>query len=95
MDEVLDYEYEGQIYRMLRVSDADELFSGDIICEIGHLTSFFPERLMNRDKNYSVEGVSLRSHHHDWQADTAITQIHALVGISNGQIINMMESQGV
>ena len=57
VDEVLDYEYEGQIYRMLRVSDPDNLFSGEIICEIGHLTSFFPERLMTRGKGYQVEGI--------------------------------------
>ena len=57
VDEVLDYEYEGQIYRMLRVSDENDLFSGDIICEIGHMTSFFPERLMTRGKGYQVEGI--------------------------------------
>ena len=57
VDEVHDYEYEGQIYRMLRVSDAETLFSGDIICEIGHLTSFFPEKLMTRGKGYQVEGI--------------------------------------
>ena len=27
------------------------------MCGIGHLTSFFPERLMTRDKNYQVEGL--------------------------------------
>ena len=27
------------------------------MCSIGHLTSFFPERLMTRDKNYQVEGL--------------------------------------
>ena len=57
VDEVLDYEYEGQVYRMLRVSDPEDLFSGDIICEIGHMTSFFPERLMTRGKDYQVEGI--------------------------------------
>ena len=57
VDEVLDYEYEGQIYRMLRVSDPEDIFSGDIICEIGHMTSFFPERLMTRGKGYQVEGI--------------------------------------
>lgn len=57
VDEVLDYEYEGQTYRMLRVSDPEDLFSGDIICEIGHLTSFFPEKLMNHANGYRVEGI--------------------------------------
>ena len=57
VDAVEDYEYEGNTYRMLTVSDPDDLFSGNIVCGIGHLTSFFPERLMNRDKNYRVEGM--------------------------------------
>jgi hypothetical protein len=42
---------------MLRVSDENDVFSGTIVCGIGHLTSFFPERLMNRGKNYRVEGM--------------------------------------
>ena len=57
VDAVLDYDHDGQTYWMLRVSDANELFSGDIVCGIGHLTSFFPERLMNRDNDYRVEGI--------------------------------------
>ena len=40
---------------MLSVSDPDDIFTGDIICGIGHLTSFFPEKLMN--KGYRVEGI--------------------------------------
>ena len=39
------------------VNDQNNLFSGTIMCSIGHLTSFFPERLMTRDKNYQVEGL--------------------------------------
>jgi hypothetical protein len=42
---------------MLRVSDADDLFSGVIMSGIGHLSSFFPERLMTRGKGYRVEGI--------------------------------------
>ena len=57
VDDVLDYEYEGRAYRMLRVSDAEDLFSGNIVLGIGHLTSFFPERLMTRGKDYRVEGI--------------------------------------
>ena len=51
------YEYNGLNYRTLHVSDINDLFSGDIVCGIGHLTSFFPERLMSRDKGYRVEGL--------------------------------------
>ena len=50
-------EYEGKTYRMLRVSDADDFFSGDIVCGIGHLTSFFPEKLMDNRDRISVEGL--------------------------------------
>ena len=42
---------------MLRVSDVDDYFSGDIVCGIGHLTSFFPERLMNNRDGIRVEGL--------------------------------------
>ena len=57
VDAVRYIEYEGRTYRTLTVSDPENFFSGDIVCGIGHLTSFFPERLMNRDKSYSVEGL--------------------------------------
>ena len=57
VDTVEQYEYEGQTYRMLTVSDADDLYSGRIVSGIGHLTSFFPEKLMTRGKNYRVEGI--------------------------------------
>lgn len=50
-------EYGGQTYRTLAVSDADDLFSGTIICGIGHETSFFPERLMTKGGDYRVEGI--------------------------------------
>ena len=54
---VEQYYYDGRLFRMLRVSDEEDLFSGVIVCGIGHLTSFFPERLMNRGKNFRVEGM--------------------------------------
>ena len=57
VDAVEEIEYEGRIWRMLRVSDPDDLFSGDIVCGIGHLTSFFPERLMDNGDGLRVEGL--------------------------------------
>lgn len=50
-------DYGGQTYRTLMVSDAENLFSGTIICGIGHETSFFPEQLMTKDDDYRVEGI--------------------------------------
>jgi len=57
VDAVSLYEYEGILYKMLQVSDDQDLFSGTIVCGIGHLTSFFPERLMTQGKKYRVEGI--------------------------------------
>lgn len=49
--------YNGQTYRTLTVSDPNNLFSGVIICGIGHETSFFPELLMSKGDDYRVEGM--------------------------------------
>ena len=57
VDAVEEIEYEGRTYRMLRVSDPEGLFSGNIVCGIGHLTSFFPERLMDNGDGIRVEGM--------------------------------------
>ncbi len=57
VDAVENIVYEGRTYKMLHVSDENGFFSGDIVCGIGHLTSFFPERLMSRDKSYRVNGI--------------------------------------
>ena len=57
VDAVEEIEYEGRTYRMLRVSDPEDLFSGNIVCGIGHLTSFFPERLMDKGDGVRVEGM--------------------------------------
>ena len=57
VDAVETIEYEDKTYRMLHVSDVEDLFSGDIVCGIGHLTSFFPERLMDNGDGIRVEGL--------------------------------------
>ena len=57
VDGVEQYYYDGSLFKMLRVSDDEDLFSGIIVFGIGHLTSFFPERLMTRGKGYRVEGM--------------------------------------
>lgn len=57
VDAIGDYDYEGTSYKMLQVSDENDVFSGIIVCGIGHQTSFFPEKLMNTNKNYRVEGI--------------------------------------
>ena len=57
VDDVENIEYEDQNYRVLHVSDPNDLFSGDIVCGIGHLTSFFPELLMRHAADYTVNGM--------------------------------------
>ena len=57
VDAVELYEYDGRQYKTLHVRDAENFFSGIIVCNIGHLTSFFPERLMTKGKAYRVEGI--------------------------------------
>ena len=55
VDAVEPYNHNGELLKMMRVSDADDIFSGEIVCGIGHLTSFFPEKLMA--KGFRVEGI--------------------------------------
>ena len=57
VDAVENIEYDGRVFRMLRVSDDRDLFSGSIVHGIGHLTSFFPERLMRDGDDFRVEGI--------------------------------------
>ena len=56
VDEVNNVEYNGETYRVLTVRDADDIFSGDIICGIGHTTSFFPEKMLN-NRDFDVDGM--------------------------------------
>ena len=85
VDAVEEIEYEGKIYRMLRVSDPDDLFSGNIVCGIGHLTSFFPERLMDNGDGIRVEGMrcywvenDLVFKYGDEDCDAIYSEVHGL-----------------
>ena len=87
VDSVGVFDYDGENHRMLHISDAGNLFSGDIVVGYGHLTSFFPERLMNRGKGYRVEGLrcywvedALLYHTGDEDCDAIYSEIH---GINN------------
>ncbi|MBR5911842.1 MAG: T9SS type A sorting domain-containing protein [Bacteroidales bacterium] len=85
VDAVEEIEYEGRTYRMLRVSDPDDLFSGNIVCGIGHLTSFFPERLMGDGDRMRVEGMrcywnegELVFKYGDEDCDAIISELHGI-----------------
>ena len=55
--EIENYMIEGIPYKKMTIGDANNLFSGTLISTIGHLTSFFPEKLMTRGKGYQVDGL--------------------------------------
>ena len=57
VDAVQNVSYNGATYRMLNVSDPDDFFSGDILCGIGHLKSFFPQDVVPVGKDYEVDGL--------------------------------------
>ncbi|KWW25592.1 MAG: hypothetical protein F082_676 [bacterium F082] len=57
VDAVSEFVYYGIPYKALTVSDEEGVFSGTIVCGIGHMTSFFPEKLMTRGEEFSVEGI--------------------------------------
>ena len=85
VDAVEEIEYEGRTYRMLRVSDPEDLFSGNIVCGIGHLTSFFPERLMDKGDGVRVEGMrcywnegELVFKYGDEDCDAVISELHGV-----------------
>ncbi|MBR1515076.1 MAG: T9SS type A sorting domain-containing protein [Bacteroidales bacterium] len=85
VDAVESLDYEGKTYRMLRMSDAGDLFSGNIVCGIGHQTSFFPERLMNRGRDFRVEGLrcywvedALLYHNGDDDCDAIYDELHGV-----------------
>ena len=53
-----DLQYiDGIPYKKLTIADPNNAFSGSLLSSIGHMTSFFPERLMNRGKAFRVEGL--------------------------------------
>lgn len=83
VDTVEYIEYNGFNFRTLRVSDENDLFSGDIVCCFGHLTSFFPEKLMRHSNNFEVEGLrcywvgdALIYHQGDEDCDAVYSSIH-------------------
>ena len=83
VDSVGVFEYEGDIRKMLHISDAGNIFNGDIVVGYGHMTSFFPERLMNRGKGYRVEGLrcywvgdALLYHNGDQDCDAIYAELH-------------------
>ncbi len=63
VDMVGQAEYDGIVYKTLQISDYDDMFGGTIVCTVGHLTSFFPEKMLDNKGNCEVNG--LRCHWND------------------------------
>ena len=88
--------YDGTMSKRIHISDPGNIFSGDIVVGYGHMTSFFPEKLMNRNAGYTVDGLrcywvgnALLYHNCDEDCDAVYAQIHAGVeenGPSTGSV---------
>ena len=83
VDSVGIFEYDGETRKMLHISDAGNIFNGDIVVGYGHMTSFFPEKLMNRSASYTVDGLrcywvedALLYHNGDEDCDAIYSEIH-------------------
>ena len=57
VDDVDIFEYDGKTYKRLYISDIGNIFNGEIVVGLGHMTSFFPEKLMNQGKGFRVDGL--------------------------------------
>lgn len=57
VDEIDYYTKNARWFKVLDISDEDDIFTGTIACSVGHLTSFFPERLLNNEKDFTVDGI--------------------------------------
>ena len=55
VEEVENQIITGLPYKKMTVSDNNNIFSGTIVSNIGHLTSFFPEKLIEKSSKFDVE----------------------------------------
>ena len=85
VDSVGIFEYDGETRKMLHISDAGNIFNGDIVVGYGHMTSFFPEKLMRRDAGFTVNGLrcywvedALLYHNGDEDCDAIYSDIHSI-----------------
>ena len=79
------FEYEGTSSKVIHISDAGNYFSGDIVVGYGHMTSFFPEKLMRRNGDFTVNGLrcywvgdALLYHNGDEDCDAVYSEIHGI-----------------
>ena len=85
VDDVDAFEYEGEAFKRLHISDVGNLFNGDIVVGFGHMTSFFPERLMRKNADFEVNGLrcywvedALLYHNGDEDCDAVYDELHGV-----------------
>ena len=83
VDDVDAFEYDGETYKRLYISDIENIFNGEIVVGFGHMTSFFPERLMTRGKGFRVDGLrcywvedALLYHNGEEDCDAIYSELH-------------------
>ena len=93
VDNVDILEFQGEARKMIQISDAGNYFSGDIVVGYGHMTSFFPEKLMNRNSSYTIDGLrcywvedALLYHNGDEDCDTIYNELHGVDEINENQL---------
>ena len=57
VDEVGYLVKDARWFKAMIISDANDVFSGTVVCGIGHLTSFFPEQLLENKGEFDVDGI--------------------------------------
>ena len=86
VDSVGVFEYQGDARKVLHISDVGNIFDGEIVVGFGHMTSFFPEKLMNRNAKFIVNGLrcywvenALLYHNGDEDCDAIYSELHGVV----------------
>jgi len=85
VDSVGVFEYDGDTRKMLHISDAGNIFNGDIVVGYGHMTSFFPEKLMRNNADFTMNGLrcywvgdALLYHNGEEDCDAIYSEIHGV-----------------
>ena len=85
VDSVGVFNYEGTMSKLIHISDINSVFDGDIVVCYGHLTSFFPEKMMRHNADFTVNGLrcywvgdALLYHNGDEDCDAIYSELHSV-----------------
>jgi len=83
VDSVAYQEINNFNHRVLYISDSEDIFGGRILCTFGHMTSFFPEKLMRHNADFTMNGLrcywvgdALLYHNGDDDCDAIYAELH-------------------